>query len=111
MTSTDGQLSIFDELTTKEPHTTCPYCHFSWTGPTLLSRHIEGSNGWAFGGSEVGKCENQKLYLFQVGSQSHFGLRSGDGEPNLNFKTDLLGKILEAKQFGCTDKQIRKVLS
>ena len=78
---------------------------------TPLSRHIEGSNGWAFGASEAGKCENQKIYLYRVGAQHHFGLRLRDDEPTITYKNDLLGVILEAKQRGCTDKQIQKVLT
>lgn len=109
--SVDGQLSIFDELAEQEPHATCPYCHFSWTGPTPLASHLTGSNGWAFGASEAGKCENQKIYLYRVGAQSHFGLRFKDDDPNTTYRNDLLGVILEAKQRGCTDKQIRKVLT
>lgn len=113
MTAVDGQLSIFDELEQLSPATVCPHCGWSWTGKGSypLSRHIEGSNGWAFGGSEAGRCENQKIYLYRVGAQQHFGLRLKDDEPNTTYKNDLLGVILEAKQRGCTDKQVQKVLT
>ncbi|QDH85633.1 hypothetical protein 4C_0043 [Brevibacterium phage 4C] len=109
---TTDQLSIFDVMDTAEAGTTCPLCGWSWTGKGSfpLARHIEGSNGWAFGGSEAGKCENQKIYLYRVGAQQHFGLRLRDNEPNTTYKNDLLAVILEAKQQGCTDKQIQKVL-
>lgn len=107
------QLSIFDELDdTSLGKVVCPYCGWSWTGrgDFPVSRHIEGSNGWAFGASEAGNCENQKIYLYRVGAQSHFGLRLREGEPNVTYKNDLLTVILEAKQRGCTDAQIKKVL-
>lgn len=110
---TAGQLSIFDVLDEQSDTTTCPYCGWSWTGKGSypLSRHLEGSNGWAFGASETVKCENQKIYLYRVGAQHNFGLRLRDDEPNTTYNTDLLGVILEAKQRGCTDKQIQKVLT
>ena len=108
---TAGQLSIFDVLAEQSHTTTCPYCGWSWSGGTPPNRHLEGSNGWAFGASEAGKCENQKIYLYRVGAQHHFGLRLRDDEPTTTYKNDLLGVILEAKQRGCTDKQIQKVLT
>lgn len=111
MSVIDGQLSIFDELAAQSPHTTCPHCGWSWTGSTPLASHTAGSNGWAFGASEAGKCENQKIYLYRVGAQQHFGLRLRDDEPNTTYRNDLLGVILEAKQRGCTDRQIQKVLT
>ena len=112
MSAVDGQLSIFDELVAQDPdRTTCPYCHFSWAGRTSLALQTTGSNGWGFGASEAGRCENQKIFLFRVGAQSHFGLRLTDDEPNVTYRHDLLGVILEAKQHGCTDKQIQKVLT
>ena len=113
MTVTEGQLSIFDVLDEQSPTTaTCPYCGWSWDdkGYFPVSRHIEGSNGWAFGGSENGRCENQKISLYQLGAQLHFGLRLNDGDPNTAYKTDILGAILRAKRHGCTDKQIKAVL-
>lgn len=113
MTVTEGQLSIFDVLNEHSPTTiTCPYCGWSWEGKGHfpLSSHIEGSNGWAFGGSENGRCENQKISLYQLGAQLHFGLRLNDGDPNTAYKTDILGAILRAKRRGCTDKQIKAVL-
>ena len=114
MTTVDGQLSIFDELGRQARGVTCPYCGHTWTlsksGLPTLAGHIEGSSGWAFGGSENGRCENQKISLFQLGAQLHFGLRLRDGEPNTTYRTDLLGAILRAKRHGCTDKQIAAVL-
>ncbi|MDN5635807.1 MAG: hypothetical protein L0G36_09225 [Brevibacterium sp.] len=109
---TAGQLSIFDVLGCDGDPTTCPFCGWAWTGKGSypLDLHIEGSNGWAFGASETGKCENQKIYLFRIGAQQHFGLRLRDDEPNTTYKNDLLGVILEAKQRGCTDAQIKKIL-
>ena len=114
MTTVDGQLSIFDELGRQARGITCPYCGHTWTltkpGEPNLADHIEGSNGWVFGGSENGQCENQKISLYQLGAQLHFGLRLRDDEPNTAFRTDLLGAILRAKRHGCTDKQIAAVL-
>jgi hypothetical protein len=109
---TDGQPTIFDVLGEQGEPTTCPYCGWSWDGigHYPVSRHIEGSNGWAFGGSENGRCENQKISLYQLGAQLHFSLRLRDDEPNTTYRTDLLGAILRAKQHGCTDKQIKAVL-
>ncbi|SMX76545.1 hypothetical protein [Brevibacterium antiquum] len=111
---TDGQLSIFDVLESDASLTiTCHYCHFAWedTSGCGLKGHIDGSGHWPYGGSIAGKCENQKIYLYRVGAQHHFGLRLRDDEPTTTYKNDLLGVILEAKQRGCTDKQIQKVLT
>lgn len=112
---TTGQLSIFDALGEQERGVTCPNCRYTWTltkdGQPDLAGHIEGSHGWPFGGSENGQCENQKISLYQLGAQQHFGLRLQDGEPNTTYRTDLLGAILRAKHHGCTDKQIRKTLT
>lgn len=114
MTAVDGQLSIFDALGEQERGITCPYCRHTWTltksGEPNLAGHIEGSNGWPFGGSENGRCENQKISLYQLGAQLHCGLRLRDDEPNTTYRTDLLGAILRAKRLGCTDKQIKAVI-
>lgn len=112
--TTGEQLSIFDVLESDASLTiTCHYCHFAWedTLGSGLKGHINGAGHWPYAGSIAGKCENQAISLYQLGAQQRFGLRLRDDEPNTTYKNDLLGVILEAKQHGCTDKQIQKVLT
>ena len=108
---TAGQLSIFDELAPASEDIICPVCGYAWNFPGILSRHLEGSNGWPWKASETGKCENQKIYLYRIAARSHFGLRLREDEPNVAYENDILAVILAAKQRGCTDRQIQTVLT
>ena len=108
---TAGQLSIFDVIEPEAKDVICPVCGYSWNFPGLLNTHLEGSNGWPWKASETGKCANQQRCLYSVAAQSHFGLRLRESEPNVAYKYDILGVILEAKARGCTDRQIQTVLT
>lgn len=104
---TAGQLSIFDVLDEQSDTTICPHCGWSWSGSTTMAIHTAGANGWPFGASEAGQCSNQQRHLYNIAARVHF-LPDDPRNPDPH---DILWAILEAKQRGCTNKQVQKVLT
>ena len=104
---TAGQLSIFDVLDSDGDQTTCPFCGWSWSGGTTLAVHTAGANGWPFGASEAGQCSNQQRHLYNIASR----IRYPPDDPRNPEPHDILWAVLEAKQRGCTDTQIKKVMT